>query len=116
MAQQLLRLNKIVGNELSALLHTVFRDSSVGISITDVVVSPDFHDAFVYFSVVGDGKAAAAAMKFLRKKSKILRQRLFQRIRLRRTPRLEFRHDDSTVRGQRVLKILDDLDVAHGNG
>jgi ribosome-binding factor A len=115
MTQRIIRLNRIIRNELNALLHTAFRDSSKRISITDAVVSPDLHDAFVYFSVVGDGADIATATGFLHKKSKILRQKLFQRVRLKYSPRLEFRYDDSLARGRNVLKILDDLDGDHGN-
>jgi ribosome-binding factor A len=115
MGQRTIRLNKIVRNELSALLHTAFRDCSDRISITDAIVSPDFHDAFVYFSVVGDAGDIAAAKKFLGKKSGLLRRRLFQRIRLKYSPRLEFRYDDSMARGQSTLGILDELDGSHGD-
>jgi ribosome-binding factor A len=109
MTPRTIRLNKLLCRELSRLLHTAFRESTDRISITDAEVSPDLHDAYVYFSVVGDGIEVVKAKKFLAKKSKILRQKLFQRIQLRYSPQLNFRYDDSMARGQSVLKILENL-------
>ncbi|MDR2737864.1 MAG: 30S ribosome-binding factor RbfA [Puniceicoccales bacterium] len=115
MPPRIVRLNKLICRELNALLRTMFRESGERISITDVEVAPDLHDACVYFSVIGDGDFVRQATKFLVRKSKILRRELFQRIRLRCSPRLNFRYDDSIARGQSVLAILDSLQN-DGNG
>ncbi|MDR1595808.1 MAG: 30S ribosome-binding factor RbfA [Puniceicoccales bacterium] len=104
------RLNKLVFRELNALLHTAFRGSAAKISITETSVSPDLHDAYVYFSVLGTADDIAGATKFLEKISGILRHRLFQRVRLKFSPRLNFRYDDSMSRGQNIIGMLDNLE------
>ncbi|MDR1433367.1 MAG: 30S ribosome-binding factor RbfA [Puniceicoccales bacterium] len=109
MAQRMIRLNRLIFRELNTLLHTLFRERADKISITDVEVSQDLRDAHVYFSVVGPGEDIGEAKKFFEKNSGILRHRLFRRVLLKFSPRLNFHHDDSISRGQNVLKILDDL-------
>jgi ribosome-binding factor A len=91
------------------LLRTLFRESASKISVTEVSVSPDLQNAYLYFAVMGTEKDIKEAEKFLLKNSKILRQKLFQRIKLRSSPRLNFKYDDSMSRGQHILQILDDL-------
>jgi ribosome-binding factor A len=110
----MIRLNKIVHREMSSLLHTLFRESAQNISVTAAAVSPDLRDACVYFSVVGDGDAVARAEKFFLKNAKFLRRRLFQRVRIKYSPRLNFRYDDSIERGQRTIAILEKLGICDG--
>ncbi|MDR2778854.1 MAG: 30S ribosome-binding factor RbfA [Puniceicoccales bacterium] len=109
MSQRILRLNQLVYQELNIILHTLFRDAATRISITEVSLSPDLHDAYIYFSVIGDGNGIQEATKFLLRNAKTLRQTLCQRIRLRFSPRLNFKYDNSIVRGQNILATLDSL-------
>jgi ribosome-binding factor A len=109
MPQRMIRLNKIVYRELNSLLHTAFRDVAGKIVATEVLISPDLRDAYVYFSVTGGEDDVRMATKFLLKNSKILRRKLFQRVRLKHSPRLNFRHDNSLARAQRVIELLDSL-------
>lgn len=106
-SQRFIRLNKIVCNEINTLLHTVYRDVAKNISITEVNVSPDMRDAYIYFSVIGDDKNNA--QKILMKHMSDLRRRLFGRVKIKFSPRLHFRHDISISRGQHILDILDNL-------
>ena len=106
-SQRSIRLNKIVCNEMNTLLHTVYRDVAKDISITEVNVSPDMRDAYIYFSVIGDDKDNA--QKILMKHMSDLRRRLFDRVKIKFSPRLHFRHDISISRGQHILDILDNL-------
>ena len=105
----MIRLNRLVFRELNTLLHTLFRDRASKISITATEISPDLRDAYIYFSVVGTESDRGEAKKFFEKNSGILRHRLFQRVRLKFSPRLNFRYDDSMARGQNILKVLDNL-------
>jgi ribosome-binding factor A len=100
--------------EMNALLHTLFRDFAQNISVTATDISPDLRDAYVYFSVIGGDADVSDATKFFAKNARLLRQKLFQRVRIKYSPRLTFRHDDSIARGQRIIGILDGLDSCDG--
>ncbi|MDR1890741.1 MAG: 30S ribosome-binding factor RbfA [Puniceicoccales bacterium] len=106
---RIVRLNQLVYQELNTILHTLFRDSAAKISITEVSLSPDLYNAHVYFSVIGDENDIQNATKFLLKNAKNLCQALCRRIRLRCSPQLNFKYDDSIARGQNILAMLDSL-------
>jgi translation initiation factor IF-2 len=52
--QRLTRLNELVCHEFNSILRTLFRDDLLDVTITEVQVSPDLHDAYVFVSIVGD--------------------------------------------------------------
>jgi ribosome-binding factor A len=103
------RINELLKRELSDLLHTRFRDRAVSITVTDVDITPDLRSARVYYSVIGDARAQNEAAELLDEVKHELRTRVFKRVILKYTPALTFVFDDSLVRGNRTLAILDEL-------
>lgn len=79
------------------------------ITITGVEVSPDVSSAKVYFSAVGGDQSREEAKKGLQSAAGWLRHELGQVLRLRRTPELIFRYDESLERGERISNILNEL-------
>jgi ribosome-binding factor A len=99
-----------VGETVRDALVTVFRhdlkDSSLNLlSITGVDVSPDLHLARVFVSGL-DEKETRAALQTLQEAKGRIRHFLGQRIRLRYTPELDFRYDDTPMRASRIESIL----------
>ncbi len=83
------------------------KDPRVGfVTVTGVKVSPDLHHAWVYFTAFGDEKAQAGTRAGLRSATKHLRHELGRQIRLKVTPEIEFVEDDTTVRGERIDRII----------
>jgi ribosome-binding factor A len=110
MGNRNLRVSELIKREISDILHTHMRAEAVMITITGVDVSPDHRNAEVFFSVLGDEVAFNEADQFLRKKIKYIRGELGKRIVLKYMPKLHFSHDDSLERGNRLLRILDEID------
>jgi len=54
MGQRNLRVNVLVQQEVSQLLHTRYQGQTVYITISDVSISPDLRNGRVYYSVLGD--------------------------------------------------------------
>ncbi len=108
---RVVRINELLLRELSDLLHTRFRERAVGITVTEVDVTPDLRAARVYYSVLGDAMAKHDAAEFFAEVKGELRTRVFKKVTLKYTPTLSFHFDDSTVRGNRTLAILDELDA-----
>lgn len=99
-----------VGENVRDALVDVFRhdlkDISIGLSsITDVEVSPDLHVARVFMSGYNEEETrnAVRALQGLRGK---VRHFLGKRIRLRYTPELEFKYDETAARAGRVENLL----------
>jgi ribosome-binding factor A len=106
---RVIRVNELVMRELSAVLHTRFRDRTVAITLTEVSVTEDLRTARVYYSVLGDEEARREAGKFLAQIKGELRTLLGKNVILKYTPALEFVFDESQARGSRTLAILDEL-------
>ena len=115
MSTRNVRVNELIRREISDYLHTRMKEQTTLITITDVDVSSDHRTARVYFSVIGDADEQAGAEKLLRGLSRTIRGELSRRIILKYLPKLEFHFDPSLERGNRLLKILDDLEIPTDN-
>ncbi len=115
MSTRNIRVNELIRREISDFLHTKMKDRTTFITITDVDVSNDHRNARVYFSVIGDEVAQSEAERFLKAQNRTIRMELGRRIVLKYLPHLEFHFDPSLERGNRLLKILDDLEFSEDN-
>lgn len=107
----MVRVNELVKRELSHILHTDFRTESVYISITDVEVSPDLRNAFIYYSVFGDVVQERKATQFLHKIKSQLRRSVARSITLKYMPDFIFRLDHSIERGTNVLTQIEVIEA-----
>lgn len=80
------------------------------VNITAVKLTSDLQLASVYFRVVGDDEAVAAAQKGLHSASGFLRHRLAEQLDIRRVPALRFFYDESVERGSKIEGLLQRLD------
>ncbi len=106
--QRQARMARRIQEEVSRILLREIDDPLVRfVTITDVELSPDLKHARVFFSVVGDDEdRPTEALKGLRRAAKHIRYVLAQEAELRFTPALEFRHDPTARRAQRIEAIL----------
>ncbi len=102
-----------VGSNIRDALVDIFRrdmpDLKLGLtSITDVEISPDLHFARVYVTGLTE-EEAKSVVKELQQRRGYIRSLLGQRIRLRYTPELDFRYDETTMRASRIEQLLSDI-------
>lgn len=101
------RVADAIKEEVSDLLRRGLKDPRVGfVTVTDVEVSPDLRQAKVFYSVVGSEAERAATQKGLESATGFVQSRVGKRLRLRNTPLIEFRYDESLERGARIEKLL----------
>src|SRR3954447_16424095 len=74
-------------------------------SITEVEVSPDLHFARVYISGLKEDETREVAERLQDLRGRV-RKFLGARIRLRYTPELDFRYDETTMRASRIEELL----------
>jgi ribosome-binding factor A len=79
------------------------------ISIQGVDVTPDLRQAFVYVSSLNDKFSHEGILSSLEHLRAGWQKEISDRLRLKFTPRLEFRFDEAIQRGDRVMEILTDL-------
>ena len=99
-----------IRSELALLLAREVHDPGIGfVTLTRVHVSPDLQPARVHYTVLGDEKARANSAKALGRATPFLRRQIGSRLRLKRTPELQFLYDNSIAGQDRIEQILNEL-------
>lgn len=96
--------------ELAQLIQNEIRDPRVGMTnVNDVEVSRDLSHAKVYVTFVGedDAKKIEDGVQVLNRAAGFLRSQLAASIQMRAMPRLSFRYDETSVRGQQLSALID---------
>lgn len=113
MKHRLLRVNKLVKRELSALLMREVTFDGALVTISHVNVTPDLKNAHVFVSILGSESGASVLTK-LESHRVTLQAELARHVVLKYTPHLVFHIDDSIERGTRVIEILQKLETPTG--
>jgi ribosome-binding factor A len=99
-----------IRSELALLLAREVHDPGIGfVTLTRVHISPDLQSARVHYTVLGDEKARANSAKALGRATPFLRRQIGSRLRLKRTPELQFLYDNSIAGQDRIEQILNEL-------
>jgi len=105
-----------VADQLRAEIARVLREEVADprarlVSVLRVDVSPDLHNAAVYWSRIEtpDGPALAAVAEGLACAAPFVRRKLARVLPLKRMPALEFRHDPTLELGDHTLALLREL-------
>jgi len=105
-----------VGNQildiLSGILAKNINLSHLGfVTFTYVDVAPDLRSAKVYYSVLGRKKSDEEIYIEINKKRKAFKKFMSPEIQLKNTPDLHFYHDESLVYGDKINKLLHNIDI-----
>ena len=116
MSQRTDRLDSQIQQELMDLLQREMKDPRVGFAtITRVETARDLGHARVWVSVYGTDEDQARSLDALRDATPWLRRRLGERLQIRHVPQLTVRRDESIESGDRVLRILREIEDERGN-
>ena len=107
MVDRLARVSEEMKKEISDILKNETHDPCIPemLSIINVEVSRDFSHAKVFYSLLDTG-AAKEVDKALARAAGFVRRELGARIKLRRTPELHFKLDQSIERMQDINKLI----------
>ncbi len=115
-----LRANRVaeqMKKELGDIIGRKIKDPRIGfVTVTDVSVSGDLQIAKVYISVLGDEEQRENTLKGLAKAKGFIRSEIGQRIRLRKTPEIQFEFDESIDYGNRIETLIHELNSQHNQG
>lgn len=106
------RLTHAMREALSVILHQDASDQRFkGLTITRVLVSPDYAIAKVYVTFLGDDdpKEVKEVLLALSSAAAYARTRLAERLLMRTTPALRFYHDAELREMINIRRVLDDL-------
>jgi ribosome-binding factor A len=109
MSNRTVRINELLQREISHVLHMRCGQEAVNYTITGVEISPDLRTAKVFYSMLLKGADPVAGGRWLRGKLGLISEHLSRHVQLRYLPKLEFVHDESPERAERVLRLLDQI-------
>jgi ribosome-binding factor A len=111
MSLRLERVRELVKREVGEVIRRELSFGEAGVvNVNDLDISANLQNATVYIGVLGGEAQKKKALELLEKNRKRIQGLVAKGIVLKYTPRLRFVLDDSVERGNRVLKILDDLE------
>ena len=109
MSIKLDRLNHIFTEEISKVINEEVKDPDVKfVTLTAVDISSDLSYAKVYFTTFDD---RAKVEKDLNNAAGFFRSILSQRLVMRHTPELKFIFDESIEYGQKIERIIKELNI-----
>lgn len=107
------RVGEMLRDALVEVLRHDVKDVAQGLaSVNEVEVSPDLHLARVYMSGFNE-EETREVVRLLQQRAPRIRSLLGKRIRLRYTPELDFRYDETAARAGRIESLLHDLKPSH---
>jgi ribosome-binding factor A len=102
------RVDEAVREVLSDAISLKVKDPRIGfVTVTAVETAPDLRRARVFVSVLGDGAVRKRSMDGLRSAHGVLQRVVARELRLKYTPTLEFIYDDTSERGLRIARLID---------
>jgi ribosome-binding factor A len=111
MSLRLERVRELLKREIGEIIRREIPLDEAGlVNVHDVEVASDLHNATVYVGVLGNAGQQKKAMELLDQNRKYIQGLVATGVILKYTPQLRFVIDDSIERGNRVLKILDELE------
>ena len=103
------RINHMIMEEVSKILMLEVKDERFKfVTITDCDTSNDLSYAKIYVTVLEEEKKDET-LKALNKASSFIRGELAKRIDIRNIPELKFYYDESISYGEKIDKIIDEL-------
>ncbi|TAK01500.1 MAG: 30S ribosome-binding factor RbfA [Chloroflexota bacterium] len=117
MTQRTDRVDELLRQEIGQLLAREVADPRIGFAtITDVETTPDLRHAKVWVSVIGTDAERNAAVAALAHAVPFIRHELGVRLRIKRIPDLHVRLDETSERGTRVLRLINELEAGSAAG
>lgn len=111
MSHRIERVNNLIRQEMSELLQRQVKDPrlSTFVTVTEVITSPDLRHAKIFVSCISSQEEKQETLAALAGAASFFRKELAKNLRLRRIPELSFHWDDSIERGDRLMRLIDQL-------
>lgn len=105
------RVRELLKREIGEAIRREFHVDEAGlISVNDVQVGGDLKSAVVFISILGNERQQRRGLELLNDNRTRIQGLLGRSVVLKYTPTLRFLVDDSLVRGNRVLEIIEEIE------
>ena len=107
------RVRELLKRTIGEAIRREFDTDNVGlITVNDIDVGGDLRTAVVFITILGNPTQQKNGLQALEQNRILIQSLVAKSVILKYTPTLKFIVDDSIVRGNRVLQILDELEKA----
>lgn len=114
---RLQRVRELLKREIGEVIRREFQVSDAGlITVNDVDVAGDLKSATVFISILGNADQQKRGFQLLNDHRIRIQGLVGKAVVLKYTPMLKFVFDDSIVRGNRVLQIIEELEKTSAEG
>jgi len=107
MSYRVQKVNELLKQELSVMVKESIPEELGLVTVMDVIATPDFKIAHVFISVMVENNEAQI-IKILDKKKNGFQKELGRKLKMRYTPKLEFRVDQSKDELNRIDELLEE--------
>ena len=105
------RVRELLKREIGEAIRREFHVDSVGlVTVNDVDVAGDLKSAVVFISIFGSADQQRRGLEKLQEHRIRIQSLVGQSVVLKFTPTLKFVIDDSLVRGNKVLQIIEEIE------
>lgn len=106
-APRMRRINEVLREVIGAAIAEL-SDPRIGfVTVTSVETSPDLRAAKVFVSVLGSEEEKEETMVGLRSSHGVIQSKIAAETRMKRTPTLSFRYDETVEQGIRISQLLE---------
>src|ERR1017187_6029117 len=110
------RVRELLRRAIGEAIRREFHVNDVGlITVNDIDVGGDLKSAVVFITILGNADQQKRGLQVLEENRIRLQGLVAKSVVLKYTPTLKFIVDDSIVRGNRVLQIIDELEKESGD-
>jgi ribosome-binding factor A len=109
MKNRLVRVCEVLKRELGVIIHRELEFENTLVTVSDVDITPDLKQAYVFISALGSPAGRRKAMEALEEHRVMFQTELSRRVQMKHTPHLNFRLDEAIERGTRVIDIMNEL-------
>ena len=108
---RMVRINDEIQREIAEIIRTEVKDPRMApmVSVVKVETTQDLKFCKVYISVLGTEEETKNTMDALKSGEGFIRKLVAERVNLRLTPKLIFKHDDSLEYSIRMSKLIDEI-------
>jgi len=113
-----IRVAEAIKREFGLMLLTEIKDSRLHkalTSVTEVEVTNDLRHVKILISVLGDEEQKKEVMSGLESARGFIRGELGKRVKLRFTPEIHFKLDESIEKGSKILALIDSIKNQESN-
>ena len=108
---RLQRVRELLKREIGEIIRREIPVEEGGlVTVNDVTVSPDLHSASVFVGILGNAEQQKRGFSLLNARKKRIQGLIGRAVVLKYTPHLRFIRDESIEQGNKVLKILHELE------